>query len=123
MERENLVDNANKIGAYLQKKFRESFSDHPLVGEVRGIGLIAGLELVKDKTNKIPFEPSAQIGEKITRLLLDEGMINRAIVNTIAFSPPLVVTEGDVDEMVERCHRGLKRLADHLVAEGMWKAA
>jgi len=50
-------------------------------------------------------------------------MINRAIVNTIAFSPPLVVTEGDVDEMAERCGRGLTKLADQLISEGMWKAA
>ena len=123
MQRENLVENANKIGAYLQKKFRKSFSDHPLVGEVRGVGLMAGIELVSDKKNKIPFDPSVQIGEKITRLLLEEGMINRAIVNTIAFSPPLVVTEGDVDEMAERCGRGLTKLADQLISEGMWKAA
>ena len=123
MQRENLVENANKIGAYLQKKFRKSFSDHPLVGEVRGVGLMAGIELVSDKKNKIPFDPSVQIGEKITRLLLEEGMINRAIINTIAFSPPLVVTEGDVDEMAERCGRGLTKLADQLISEGMWKAA
>ena len=123
MERENLVDNAHKIGAYLQKKLRAKFTDHPLVGEVRGVGLIAGVELVANKAKKIPFEPSVQIGPRVTNLLLEEGVINRALVNTIAFSPPLVVTEADVDEMVERCYRGLEKLTGQLVGEGMWKAA
>ncbi len=123
MQRENLVDNANKVGTYMRNQFLENFSNHPLVGEVRGAGLMAGIELVADKENKIPFDPSAQIGEKVTRLLLEEGMINRAILNTIAFSPPLVITESDVDEMVDRGTRGLNKLADQLISEGMWQAA
>ena len=123
MERENLVDNAHKIGGYFQRKLRAKFADHPLVGEVRGVGLIAGIELVANKTKKIPFEPSVQIGPQVTQLLLDEGLINRAIMNTIAFSPPLVVTESDIDEMLERCSRALEKLTDKLVHEGMWKAA
>ena len=123
MERENLVDKAHKIGGYFQRKLRAKFADHPLVGEVRGVGLIAGIELVTNKAEKIPFELSVQIGPQMTQLLLDEGLINRVITNTIAFSPPLVVTESDIDEMVERCSRALEKLTDKLVHEGMWKAA
>ena len=123
MERENLVAQAHKIGGYFQRKLRAKFANHPLVGEVRGVGLIAGIELVANKAEKIPFEPSVQIGPQVTQLLLDEGLINRAIMNTIAFSPPLVVTESDIDEMLERCSRALEKLTDKLVNEGMWKAA
>ena len=123
MEREKLVDKAHKIGGYFQRKLRAKFADHALVGEVRGVGLIAGIELVANKAEKIPFELSVQIGPQMTQLLLDEGLINRVITNTIAFSPPLVVTESDIDEMVERCSRALEKLTDKLVHEGMWKAA
>ena len=59
-----------------------------------------GLELVADKAKKIPFDPSAKIGPRITQLLLEEGVIHRAILNTLAYAPPLVMTESDVDEMV-----------------------
>lgn len=123
MERENLVDHAHKVGAYLQRRLRETFSENPLVGEVRGVGLMAGVELVADKDKKIPFEPSVQIGPRVTQLLMEEGVIHRAINNTIAFSPPLVITETDIDEMLDRCQRGVKKMADQLVGEGMWKAA
>ena len=123
MLREKLVDNAQKVGNYLQTRLKETFLDNPLVGEVRGVGMMAGVELVADKAKKIPFDPSAKIGPRITQLLLEEGVIHRAILNAYAYAPPLVMTESDVDEMIERDERAVRKLSDELAREGLWKAA
>ena len=123
MLREKLVDNAQKVGNYLQTRLKETFLDNPLVGEVRGVGMMAGVELVADKAKKIPFDPSAKIGPRITQLLLEECVIQRAILNALAYAPPLVMTESDVDEMIERDERAVRKLSDELAREGLWKAA
>ena len=122
MHREDLVGHAATIGKVFQRRLREAFADHPLVGEVRGAGLLAGIELVKDKDAKLPFDVAAKIGARLAAKLMDEGMINRGVVNTICFSPPLVITEADVDEMVACFGRGLAAMADELSAKGEWSA-
>ena len=114
IEREGLVQNAAEVGRYLQSRLREAVSDHPLVGEVRGVGLIAGVELVADRGTKRPFDASRTVAKRLHELLLEEGVICRPLFNTLAFSPPLVVTKGDVDEIVSMFARGLERLTDEL---------
>ena len=114
IEGEGLVENAATVGAYLQRRLREAFAEHPLVGEVRGVGLIAGIELVEDRPTKRPFDRSRGVARRLHELLMEEGLICRPIFDTLAFSPPLVVTEDDVDEMVSLFSRGLGRLADEL---------
>ena len=84
---------------------------------------MAGVELVADKAKKTAFDPSDKIGPRITQLLIEEGVIHRAILNTVAYSPPLVITEADVDEMIERGARAINKMADELLREGLWKAA
>ena len=122
MQREDLVGHAAAIAPVLQRRLREAFADHALVGEVRGAGLLAGIELVKDKRAKLPFDLAAKIGPRLAQKLMDEGMINRGVVNTVCFSPPLVITEADVEEMVARFGRALAAMADELSAKGEWSA-
>jgi adenosylmethionine-8-amino-7-oxononanoate aminotransferase len=122
MRREDLVGHAAAIAPYFQRRLSEAFADHPLVGEVRGAGLLAGIELVEDKARKVAFDAKLNIGARMARKLMDEGMINRGILNSLCFSPPLVVTEADVDEMVEKFGRALAAMADELVAAGEWAA-
>lgn len=114
IEREGLVDNAAQVGAYFQRRLREKFSDHPLVGEVRGIGLIAGIELLKDKAKKEPFPAEAAVARRLHDALLEYGLICRPILNTLAFSPPLILTRDDVDSIVERFAAGLDSLTTDL---------
>jgi 4-aminobutyrate--pyruvate transaminase len=83
---------------------------------------LAGIELVEDKARKLAFDAKLNIGARMARKLMDEGMINRGILNSLCFSPPLVVTEADVDEMVEKFGRALAAMADELVAAGEWAA-
>jgi len=114
IEGEGLVENAARVGAHLQARLREAVSDHPLVGEVRGVGLIAGVELVADRATKERFDPALGVAKRLHALLMEEGLICRPVFDTLAFSPPLMVTESDVDEIVSTFSRGLDRLTEEL---------
>ncbi len=116
IEREGLVENAAKVGSYLQESLRDAFADHPLVGEVRGAGLIAGIELVEDRETKRPFDPSLAVARRLHELLMEEGLICRPVFNTLAFSPPLVLSNEDVDSIVEMFSSGLGKLTEELGA-------
>lgn len=107
IERDGLVENAARVGKYLHDRLRESIANHPLVGEVRGVGLIAGIELVANKETKQPFDPAQGVAKRVHRELLRRGLIVRPIANTLALSPPLILTQHDVDEIVDRIGGGL----------------
>ncbi len=122
IEREDLVGRAGTMGAYFQSKLRATVGDHPLVGEVRGVGLVAGVELVADKETKENLPATAKAAPRLAKFALEEGLITRALmqINAISFSPPLVITEAEVDEIMARLTRALNRLTDTLMAEGVW---
>ncbi len=88
----------------------EVFDDHPLVGEVRGVGLIAALEIVRDREAKEHFPAEAELGPKLTERLMSNELIARVIGNALAVSPPLIVTRADIDLIVERMRRSLDEL-------------
>lgn len=113
-EREGLFARAAKVGAHLQQQLRRRFADHPLVGEVRGEGLIAAVELVADRESRRSFPSQLGVGRRLWEILLDEGLACRAIADTLAFSPALVISEAEIDEACVRFERGLGRLSDQL---------
>jgi 4-aminobutyrate---pyruvate transaminase len=117
IEERNLVANAAKVGAHLQARLRE-FADHPLVGEVRGVGLIAAVELVADKASKAKFDPPGKVGLHLFEKAHEHGLIIRSIQDSIAFCPPLIITEAQVDEVVARFGRTLNE-TQAWVAAGM----
>jgi 4-aminobutyrate--pyruvate transaminase len=92
----------------------EGFRGHRLVGDVRGVGLIAGMELMQDKARKIPFEPDVRAGAKLEAACLAEGLIVRAIGDRIAFSPPLIIREDELVDMGKRFEAGLARASEAL---------
>lgn len=96
-----------------------ALADHPLVGEARGVGLIGALEMVADKDSKAPFEPFGKVGLKAIETLQTNGVISRAMGDTLAFSPPLVITERDIDALFARVRRSLDEVRDWAVAEGL----
>ena len=112
LEREDLVVHAAKVGAYFQRRLRDAFARHPLVGEVRGVGLLAGLELSADRAR--PSSAERTLGARAHALLLEEGLVVRPIGDVIALCPALILREEEVDELVERLERGLARLAKEL---------
>jgi len=101
MERESLFSRAARLGAYLQTRLRELFTDHPHTGDVRGMGLIGAVELVRDRETRQPFEVSDAVGPRIFRRMLEKGIIFRAIGDVLAFCPPNVIEEAQVDRILE----------------------
>ncbi len=101
----------SRVGPYLQSELRRRFADHELIGEVRGTGLIAAMELVADKTNRTNFDPKAKIGPRLTKIMEENGVIGRASVNdTLCFSPPLIIETAEIDEMLDRVSKSLDTL-------------
>jgi 4-aminobutyrate--pyruvate transaminase len=84
-----------------------AFRDHPLVGDVRGVGLIAGVELMADKSAKTPFAPARKVGLLVQQKCHEAGLIVRAIGDRIAFTPPLIMTEAEIADMCRRFGQGL----------------
>ncbi|MBN9241280.1 MAG: aminotransferase class III-fold pyridoxal phosphate-dependent enzyme [Mesorhizobium sp.] len=105
------TSNAREVGAYFQKRLAE-LKDHPIVGEVRGIGLMAGVELVGDKATKAPFDASVGAAAACSRFALERGLITRDLGQTMSFSPPLVVTRKEIDFIVDTFRAALDQTAD-----------
>jgi 4-aminobutyrate--pyruvate transaminase len=101
IEERQLVQNAARMGQVLQSSL-QALNDHPLVGEVRGTGLIAAVELVADKAARKPFDPPGKLGAAIFERAHEHGLIVRGIQDSIAFCPPLIINEAQVKEMVSR---------------------
>jgi len=106
IEERGLVANAARVGAHLQASLRR-FADHPLVGEVRGVGLIAAVELVADKASKAQFDPPGKVGLYLFERAHEHGLIIRAVQDSIAFCPPLIITPAQVDDVVRRFEHAL----------------
>ena len=105
IEREKLVERVHDdIGPYFQAKVRELLS-HPLVGEVRGKGLLAAIELVKDKTNRTFFPRDMDVGTQCRNHCFANGLVMRAIRDTMVLSPPLPIKRDEVDEIVRLARR------------------
>lgn len=119
--RDNLFEHAATVGAYMQKRLRE-FEDHPLVGEVRGMGLIAALELVANKETREPFEGNG-VGGFCQAACEKHGMIVRAMGgNSLALCPPLIITESQVDELVEKIRLALADTLDYVTQQQLLSA-
>lgn len=101
IEERGLVENAASVGKVMQAALRE-LADHPLVGEIRGTGLIAAVELVADKSTRRQFDPLGKAGGIVFERAHEHGLIVRGIQDSIAFCPPLIITEDQVREMVSR---------------------
>ncbi|TQS73051.1 aspartate aminotransferase family protein [Rhodobacteraceae bacterium] len=118
IEEQDLMGNAARLEDRFQSGLR-TLADHPIVGQVRGAGLIAGVELVRDKTTKESFAPAGKAAAMAVKFAAEEGLIVRNIYETIGICPPLIVTEAQVDELIEKLGRALDRAAEWLAAEGM----
>ncbi len=105
-EEMDMVGHVQRVGAHMQQVL-SGFADHPLVGEVRGVGLLTGIELVEDKATRKPFEPARKLGAMVDRHARANGLITRFIGDRIAFSPPLIVTESEIDDIAARLRSGL----------------
>jgi 4-aminobutyrate--pyruvate transaminase len=114
IESEGLVERAAKVGAHMQARLGE-LVDHPLVGEVRGVGLIAAVELVTDKAARTALEPPGRLGAFVNARLQANGVISRAMGDALAFCPPLIISPTQIDEIVDKLTASLDQARDDLV--------
>jgi L-2,4-diaminobutyrate transaminase len=123
VEQEDLPGNAARTGAYFQERLRDSFGDHPLVGEVRGVGLMAAVEFVADRAARRRFDPALKVGPRISAAALERGLIARAMPHgdILGFSPPLVIRRAEIDMTVERARQAVDHVSTQLQAEGRWR--
>jgi 4-aminobutyrate--pyruvate transaminase len=96
------------------------FANHPMVGEVRGVGMVGAIELVEAKGARKNFDPARKIGPRLVKHGEEQGVILRAMMNdSIGFSPPLVITKDEVTEMLDRVERSLDALSVELRREAI----
>ncbi len=117
-QRDHIFERAAQTGEYLQEKLR-GFASHPLVGEVRGVGMIAALELVANRETREPFAGNG-IGAYAQTRCQDNGLLVRAMAgNSVALCPPLIIDNQQVDEIVDKLGRALDATLDYTVSESL----
>ncbi len=107
IEKEGLVKNAAEMGARLLTGLKTLY-EFAAVGDVRGLGLMAAVELVSDRTTKAPNDPTKEIGERVRQECVKRGLYTRIRGDVIMLSPPLVIREEQVDRMVEILREALQ---------------
>ncbi|SFJ44610.1 aspartate aminotransferase family protein [Aerobium aerolatum] len=105
----DLVTNAGETGAYFRQKLADAVGSHRHVGEVRGDGLMAAVEFVADRDDRVFFDASEKIGPQIAAALLERGVIGRAMPqgDILGFAPPLCITREEADIVVEKTVKAL----------------
>ena len=115
IKRDHLLDAVRDRGTYLFRTLHAKFDGHPHVGDIRGRGLFAGIELVADRKTKQPFEPKARLHAQVKAAAMREGLLCYPMGGTIdgvrgdhiLLAPPYIVRDVDIDEIVERLARAL----------------
>ena len=119
-KRDNLFEHAAEMGEYLQTRLKE-FDSHPLVGEVRGRGLLAAVELVANKDSGEAFDDTS-VGAYAKQACQDNGLLIRAVGgNSIAFCPPLIITTDQIDEMVDKFSLAIQTTLQYANKESLIK--
>jgi 4-aminobutyrate--pyruvate transaminase len=102
----DMIGHVQQVGPHMQQVMAK-FAEHPLIGEVRGVGLMVGMEMMADKATRTAFDPARGVGRIADGHARKHGLITRFIGDRIAFSPPLIITEAEVDDMAGRLQRTL----------------
>ena len=105
---EGLLDNVKSISPYFLQRLNE-FNEYEHIGETRGIGLMAALEMVKDRETKTPFEGHLNMGDKVANMSIDNGLICRPLGAAIVLCPQFIITKEQVDDMFDMLHDTLKK--------------
>ncbi len=115
-EERNILEHVRRVGPRMQAGLRK-FASHPLVGEVRGVGLVAAVELVKDKATKESFDLKSGVGTYLYKRAQAHGLIIRAMGDNIAFTPPLIISEEDIDLILAKFGQALDETATWVEAQ------
>ncbi|MER8448233.1 aminotransferase class III-fold pyridoxal phosphate-dependent enzyme, partial [Mesorhizobium sp. M1066] len=107
----DLVNQARCLGEYLHAALAEALGDHTLVGEVRGRGFIAGIQIVEDRAARRAFAPELRIGTDVERRCREHGVMIRNMGDVLAICPPYVITPKEIDAMVDGIRAALDETA------------
>ena len=120
IERDNLKQNAAEIGKHILLRLGEELGEHPLVGEIRGDGLLFAIELVKDRDRKERFDAALSIGARASKACLAEGLIARAMPggDILGYAPPLVISQEESESLVVKTCAAIDALTNDLRREG-----
>jgi len=118
-ERDNILQHVRDIAPYFQAALK-TLEDLELVGEVRGMGLMAGIELVADRATHAPLDFDLEVARRIDLHCHEMGLVVRPLFNMCVMSPPLIIREPQIDLMVDILRRGIEATMDDLVREGLW---
>lgn len=108
-----LVANAQAVGAYLLSALNDAFSNHPMVGEIRGEGMLSCIDLVKDRARREFFDPGQRVAQSVVAAMLESGVIARAMPQSdvVGFAPPLCLSCAEADIIVEAARRAVDKVA------------
>ena len=115
----DIVARSKRLSPLLQSTLGQ-LQAHPLVGDVRGVGLILGMELMRDGEKRIPFDSSLKVGARVDAAAMERGLILRVIGDRLVFAPPLVIEAEEITEISRRLGRALDDVAKDLKSEGVW---
>jgi L-2,4-diaminobutyrate transaminase len=120
VEKEKLAERDRNIGGHFQRRLQERFARLDIVGEVRGVGLLGAVEFVADRKTKRRFESDVRVGIRISKAARDRGLIARAMPHGefLGFAPPLVVSESEIDEIVDLAYQAARQVMDELARGG-----
>jgi putrescine aminotransferase len=114
LREEEIIDRVRaQTSPYLQKRLRE-LADHPLVGEVRGVGMLGAIELVQNKQTRARFQGKG-VGMICRGHCFNNGLIMRAVGDTMIISPPLVISKAEIDELVDKARKCLDLTAQEVL--------
>jgi len=114
-KRENLVEQSAQKGEYLKKQLEE-LKSHPTVGDVRGLGLMCGLEIVKDKNTKEKFGREHQFTKRVSEIVNEKGMLTR-VWDIVHYAPPFVITTDEIDRMIAITDEALTTAENEFAAD------
>ncbi len=119
MERDKILEHAREVGPYLQARLAE-LREIAIVGDVRGLGLVACVECVISRESKDPLVLDHEIGVRIDRHCQALGLLVRPLINMCVMSPPLIITKAQIDELVTALRTGIERAMEEVRGEGLW---
>lgn len=117
---DEVLAHARAVTPYFQAQLK-TLEDLPLVGEVRGLGLMACVECVADRESKNPLQLDKAVGARIDAHCHDLGLLVRPLINMCVMSPPLIITDEQIDRMVAILREGISRTMEDLRREGLWQ--
>ncbi|KQZ12897.1 aminotransferase [Mesorhizobium sp. Root554] len=115
-QRRDIVGHVRRLAPVFEARMKR-LAEFELVGEVRYCGLVGGVELVADKTTRRAFKPAQGVGPLTAKLLEENGLILRAMGDTIGLCPPMVISEGELNELFDRLEKGLRQAEEHVTKE------